>query len=66
MRQPALEQLFSVVVSSPPQFHCNPKQPVRRTLSAPFTRHVMAPVGPEAPLELRQFVGPVKTDSRGR
>ncbi len=40
--------------------------PVRRTLSAPFTRNVMAPVGPESPLELRQFVGPVKTDSRGK
>jgi DNA-binding beta-propeller fold protein YncE len=26
----------------------------------------MAPVGPESPLELRQFLGPVKTDSRGR
>jgi hypothetical protein len=39
---------------------------IRPILSAPFTRHVMAPVGPEAPLELRQFVGPVKTDSRGR
>src|SRR5262245_19429506 len=40
--------------------------PVRQTLSATFTRRVMAPVGPESPLELRQFVGPVKTDSRGR
>src|ERR1044072_3155134 len=39
---------------------------IRPTLSAAFQRHVMAPVGPEAPLELRQFVGPVKTDSRGR
>ena len=38
----------------------------RPLLSASFTRHVMSPVGPEAPLELRQFVGPVKTDSRGR
>ena len=39
---------------------------VRRTLSAAFTRSVMAPVGPESPLELRQFLGPVKTDSRGK
>src|SRR4051794_40128104 len=40
--------------------------PGRQTLSLPFARHVMTPVGPESPLELRQFVGPVKTDSRGR
>jgi DNA-binding beta-propeller fold protein YncE len=39
---------------------------VRQTLSGPFQRRVMRPVGPEAPLDLRQFVGPVKTDSRGR
>src|SRR5690242_19991933 len=40
--------------------------PGRRMLSATFTRNVMAPVGPEAPLELRQFVGPVKTESAGK
>ena len=40
--------------------------PGHMTLSTPFPRHVLAPVGPESPLELRQFVGPVKTDSRGR
>jgi DNA-binding beta-propeller fold protein YncE len=33
---------------------------------ASFTRRVLAPVGPEAPLELRLFTTPAKTDSRGR
>jgi DNA-binding beta-propeller fold protein YncE len=41
-------------------------QATRRTLSAEFTRKVLAPVIPEAPLALRLFVGPVKTDSRGQ
>src|ERR1043165_8327118 len=40
--------------------------PFRQILSAPFTRQVMKAVGPESPLDLRQFIGPVKTDSRGR
>ncbi len=43
-----------------------PGHSVRRTLSPEFTRKVLAPVLPEAPLELRLFVGPVKTDSSGR
>lgn len=34
--------------------------------SASFTRHILAPVGPEAPLELRMFPTAVKTDSQGR
>jgi hypothetical protein len=38
----------------------------RRTLSADFTRQVLAPVLPEAPLELRLFTTAVKTDSQGR
>ena len=36
------------------------------TSSASFTLHILAPVGPEAPEELRLFSTPVKTDSRGR
>lgn len=36
------------------------------TPAVSFTHHVLAPVGPEAPLELRLFSTPVKTDSRGR
>src|SRR5215510_9566854 len=47
-------------------FTLESQTPVRQSLSPPFTRHVMTPVGPESPLELRQFIGPVKTDSRGR
>ena len=35
-------------------------------LSAPFSRLVLSPVSPEAPLELRLFETAVKTDSRGR
>ncbi|HEX2686941.1 MAG TPA: YncE family protein [Kofleriaceae bacterium] len=35
------------------------------TLSVSFTRHILAPVGPEPPLALRLFSTPVKTDSRG-
>jgi len=47
-------------------FSLHSQSTVRPTLSGPFQRHVLAPVGPESPLELRQFVGAVKTDSRGR
>jgi len=36
------------------------------TSSASFTMHILAPVGPEAPLELRLFSTPVKTDSSGQ
>jgi DNA-binding beta-propeller fold protein YncE len=36
------------------------------TLSAPFTRQVLEPVLPEAPLSLRLFAGAVKTDSQHR
>ncbi|MFL6713508.1 MAG: beta-propeller fold lactonase family protein [Sulfurifustis sp.] len=35
------------------------------TLSASFTRQILAPVGPEAPIELRLFPTAVKTDSAG-
>lgn len=35
------------------------------TLSTSFTRQILAPVGPEAPLELRLFSTAVKTDSAG-
>lgn len=41
-------------------------EPVRRQLSAAFQQNILAAVGPESPLELRLFVTPVKTDSRGR
>ena len=34
--------------------------------SASFTLHVLAPVGPEAPEELRLFATPVKADSSGQ
>src|SRR4051794_11878358 len=37
----------------------------RPTLSAPFERKVLTPPG-EAPLNLRMFVGAVKTDSQGK
>ncbi len=47
-------------------FSLHSQSTVRPTLSGPFQRHVLAPVGPESPLELRQFVGAVKTDSRGQ
>ena len=40
--------------------------PAAGTPAAGFTREILAPVGPEAPLELRLFSTPVKTDSRGR
>jgi hypothetical protein len=40
--------------------------PVRHQLSSAFQANIMAAVGPESPLELRLFTGPVKTDSRGR
>jgi DNA-binding beta-propeller fold protein YncE len=36
------------------------------TPAASFAMHVLSPVGPEAPLELRLFPTAVKTDSRGR
>ncbi|HEU4728701.1 MAG TPA: YncE family protein [Kofleriaceae bacterium] len=36
------------------------------TLSTSFTRRILAPVGPESPIELRLFSTPVKTDSSGR
>jgi DNA-binding beta-propeller fold protein YncE len=36
------------------------------TPSASFTRLILAPVVPEAPIELRLFPTPVKTDSQGR
>lgn len=36
------------------------------TSSASFTMHILAPVGPESPLELRLFSTPVKTDSSGQ
>lgn len=36
------------------------------TQTASFTRQILAPVGPEAPLELRLFPTAVKVDSRGR
>jgi DNA-binding beta-propeller fold protein YncE len=38
----------------------------RPSLSGDFVRQVLAPVLPEAPLELRLFTTAVKTDSRGR
>jgi DNA-binding beta-propeller fold protein YncE len=36
------------------------------TPAVSFTRRVLAPVGPESPLELRLFSTPVKVDSSGR
>lgn len=41
-------------------------RPAAGTPAASFTREILAPVGPEAPLELRLFATPVKTDSQGR
>lgn len=40
--------------------------PAAGTPAASFTLEILAPVGPEAPLELRLFSTPVKTDSQGR
>jgi DNA-binding beta-propeller fold protein YncE len=36
------------------------------TSASSFTIHVLSPVGPESPEDLRLFPTPVKTDSRGR
>jgi DNA-binding beta-propeller fold protein YncE len=40
--------------------------PARKQLSSQFQQNILAAVTPESPLELRLFVAPVKTDSRGR
>src|SRR4051794_40873765 len=64
-RQKSLSILLLSVVVVAATVSLRSQTSAHQTLSAPFVRHVMAPVGPESPLELRQFVGPVKTDSRG-